>query len=217
MSVLGVLGYVKKLINKQTVMFFLLLCVLNLSCGASEKKIDFMSDKNTNSPRVAPTKNDFSNALHVYLKEIENNNMLQKIKKNVDIQFLGTAANETPKLPYEQALLEGSQYFQDKKYDDAAKCFKKVLSYPSIPAVKSLEVKFMLMSCLRELGREPEYISQLNEYKQKYTEIMKSCEVEHQAGMANSALIQVIISKNDGNNGDNLERGKQKNNEDDEE
>lgn len=192
-------------------------CFANFSCGSSGKKVDFMPEKSVTNTASAASKNDFSNALHVYLKELENNNMLQKIKKSGDTQFLSPVLSEqTVKLPYEQSLTEANQYFQDKRYDDAAKSFKKALSYPSVPPVKTLEIKFMLMTCLRELGREPEFISQLNEYKQKYTEIIKSCEVEYRSGMSNSALIQVIVDKGGESSGAPGPE-KQKNCEDDEE
>ncbi|HOT74306.1 MAG TPA: hypothetical protein PK467_00855 [Candidatus Wallbacteria bacterium] len=149
------------------------------------------------------------NAFHAYLKEVDNNAIMKKIKKNVGSAIIGMATTEVTVLaPYEEACIEGMKYYSVSKFDDAARCFKRALSYPNVPAFKTLEIKFLLMDSLRQSGKESEYMSQLNEYKQKYREIVIGAEPEFLLNQQKSAIIFTSLEKSGEKLNANIETGK---------
>ncbi len=149
------------------------------------------------------------NSFHAYLKELDNNVMLKKIKKNAG-QHVFYIANTEPggSLPYEQAYAEGMKYYSASKFEDAVRCFKRALSYPDVPAFKTLEIKFSLMDSLRQSGRESEYSSQLNEYKQKYKEITGAADAEFLLNQQISAIIFTALEKSGEKLNANIEANK---------
>lgn len=135
------------------------------------------------------------NAFQAYLREIDKQAVLQKIKKNVDPALFNVVVETAQASPWELAYSEGMAYHRVKKLEDAIKCFKRALSYPAVPPEKALEIKFLLMDSLRESGKEPEYLAQLNEYKQKYNELRASNEAEHTRGLQKAAIIHESLKK----------------------
>lgn len=136
------------------------------------------------------------NAFHAYLKEVDNNIMIRKIKRNVGPAVFGFATAEVAVVPpYEEAYGEGMKYYKVSKFEDATRCFKRALSYPGVAPFKTLEIKFLLMDSLRQSGKDSEYMSQLNEYKQKYREIVGGAEPDFLLNQQKSAIIFTALEK----------------------
>lgn len=166
-------------------------------CGCGQKEeIRFIDESNfaSESSRLEPGK--YPNPFQAYIKEIDNIRIIKKVKKTGDSGVYNLIPlDKTVLLPYEEAFNEGMLYYKSKRFEDAIKCLKKALSYPNLPDNKVLEVKFLLMSSLRECGREAEYAAQLNEYKQKYREVTQSSETEFVHEQQQSAIIFTLLKR----------------------
>lgn len=166
-------------------------------CGCGQRsEIKFIDERNfaAEASRLEPGQS--VNAFQAYLKEIDSIRVLKKVKKSGDPGiYTPIPLDDRVVPPYEEAFNEGMQYYRIKKYEDAIKCMKKALSYPNVPDEKILEVKFLLMSSLRECGRETEYAAQLNEYKQKYREVTQSSETEFVRQQQESAVVFTLLKR----------------------
>lgn len=178
------------------------------SCARQKHEIKFFDHKAAELQGLK--KEGIINAFHAYLKEVDNNVILKRIKKNVGADVFHFAAGEVSALsPYEQAYTEGMKYYSASKFEDSTRCFKRALSYPNVPSFKTLEIKFLLMDSLRQGGRESEYASQLNEYKQKYREIVGGAEPEFLLNQQKSAIIFTALEKSGEKLNANIETNKQ--------
>lgn len=185
-----------------------LLTVPGCSCGRQKHEIKFLDRSVINSDELK--KEGIINAFHAYLKEVDNNIIMKRIKKNVGVDILHFATTEVLILsPYEQAYTEGMKYYVVSKFEDSTRCFKRALSYPNVPAFKTLEIKFLLMDSLRQSGKESEYAAQLNEYKQKYREIVGGSEPEFLLSQQKSAIIFTTLEKSGEKLNANIEINKQ--------
>ncbi len=185
-----------------------LLTVPGCSCGQQKHEIKFLDRSVINSDELK--KESIINAFHAYLKEVDNNITLKKIKKNVGTEILHFVTTEVLILsPYEQSYTEGMKYYVVSKFEDSTRCFKRALSYPNVPAFKTLEIKFLLMDSLRQSGKESEYAAQLNEYKQKYREIVGGSEPEFLLNQQKSAIIFTTLEKSGEKLNANIEINKQ--------
>jgi len=164
-------------------------------CGGSVREIKVL-DVDSISSAVAPEKNKIINSFQSYLKELDHVLIMKRIKKNAgnDI-FIYTTTEITVVSPYEEAFGEGMKYYNASRFDDATRSFKRALSYPNVPPFKTLEIKFLLMDSLRQSGKEPEYVSQLNEYKQKHHEILGAAGSEFNLNQQKSAVIFTVLEK----------------------
>ncbi len=184
------------------------LTVQGCSCGREKHEIKLLDRGVISSDELK--KGSIINAFHAYLKEVDNNMVIKRIKKNVGADILHFATTEVLILsPYEQAYTEGMKYYAVSKFEDATRCFKRALSYPSVPAFKTLEIKFLLMDSLRQSGKESEYAAQLNEYKQKYREIVGGSEPEFLLNQQKSAIIFTTLEKSGEKLNANIEINKQ--------
>ena len=64
------------------------------------------------------------------------------------------------------------------------------------------------MDSLRQSGKESEYMAQLNEYKQKYREIVSGAEPEFLLSQQKSAIIFTSLEKSGEKLNANIETGK---------
>ncbi len=171
-----------------------LLASQGCSCGPQRHEIRVLDDAGLKAEELR--KERMINAFHAYLKEVDNNILMRKIKRNVGSSLLSFATVEVAVLPpYEEAYVEGMKYYKVSKFEDATRCFKRALSYPGVAAFKTLEIKFLLMDSLRQSGKESEYMSQLNEYKQKYREIVGAAEPEFLLNQQKSSIIFTSLEK----------------------
>jgi len=171
-----------------------LLASQGCSCGTQRHEIRVLDDAGLKAEELR--KGRMINAFHAYLKEVDNNIIIRKIKRNVGSNVMSFATVEVTVLPpYEEAYIEGMKYYKVSKFEDATRCFKRALSYPGVAAFKTLEIKFLLMDSLRQSGKESEYMSQLNEYKQKYREIVGGAEPEFLLNQQKSSIIFTALEK----------------------
>jgi hypothetical protein len=185
-----------------------LLTAQGCSCGRQKHEIKFLDKSVADSDELK--KESIINAFHAYLKEVDNNVIMKRIKKNVGADVFHFATTEVVILsPYEQAYIEGMKYYSVSKFEDSTRCFKRALSYPNVPAFKTLEIKFLLMDSLRQSGKESEYAAQLNEYKQKYREIIGGSEPEFLLSQQKSAIIFTTLEKSGEKLNANIEINKQ--------
>ncbi|HNY11802.1 MAG TPA: tetratricopeptide repeat protein [Candidatus Wallbacteria bacterium] len=181
---------------KFIVLFITLVGLSQISgCGCSKKNGDYIDPGAGTVNYEKFSRDNFVNSFQAYLREIDNIKIIKKVKKNVEATLYNVITETAVLSPYELAYEEGMNYYKLKRFDDSARCFKRALSYPSVPPNKVLEIKFLLMDSFREQGKDSEYSSQLNEYKQKYVEIKQSCETEFASKQQQEAIIFTFLKK----------------------
>ncbi len=189
---------------KFTVLFITFAVLSQISgCGCSKKSVDYIDPAAGTVNFEKFNRDSFINSFQAYLREIDNIKVIKKVKKNVETTLYNVVIETATLSPYELAYEEGMNYYKLKRFDDSAKCFKRALSYPSVPPNKVLEIKFLLMDSFREQGKDSEYSAQLNEYKQKYVEIRQSCEAELLLKQYGECVVHILLKKSGAQINDN--------------
>ncbi|HOD43239.1 MAG TPA: hypothetical protein PKL57_22010 [Candidatus Wallbacteria bacterium] len=123
---------------------FLAFCLIQgCSCESKKHEIKMLEPAGVRVDELR--KGRMINAFHAYLKEVDNNAIMKKIKKNAGSVIIGMATTEVTVLaPYEDACIEGMKYYSVSKFDDAARCFKRAYHIPTCRLLK----RSKLNSCL---------------------------------------------------------------------